>query len=138
MFKKKGSQQTFTCSKPKIKTYKKVWNIIKVDNKDTRTTSLTSFWCLFVNFEHISHLFLVFLLFTLSRYLFAGLKNSNIIPTTIIIVIIFIIPEAYIGPSKKSMMKLFSKVVNGLKLLTIFAKTLHHRCLTASEVLPSI
>ena len=25
----------------------KVWNLLKVDNKDTKTSSLTSFWCLY-------------------------------------------------------------------------------------------
>ena len=40
---------------------KKLWNMFKVNNKDTRTMSMTSFWCDFiVKLEHISHLFLLF------------------------------------------------------------------------------
>ena len=38
--------------------------------------------------------------------------------------------KAYLEPSRTSMMKLFSKIVNGSRLLTIFAKKLHHRCST--------
>ena len=43
--------------KSKIEKWKKVWNILKVNNKNTRTRSLTSFWCLYCNFEYISHFF---------------------------------------------------------------------------------
>ena len=45
--KKKNIQQTFTCSKSTIKTLKKVWNMFKVNNKNTRTMSLTSFWWIY-------------------------------------------------------------------------------------------
>ena len=38
------SQLTFTFSK---KHYKRVWNIFKVNNKNTRMTSMTSFWCFY-------------------------------------------------------------------------------------------
>ena len=39
------TQVRFTCSKTIIETLaKKVWNMFKVNNKNTRTTSLTSFW----------------------------------------------------------------------------------------------
>ena len=33
-------QQTFTCSNSAIKILEKVWNMFKLNNKDTRTTSL--------------------------------------------------------------------------------------------------
>ena len=40
------------------KHQKNVWNMFKVNNKDTRTTSLKSFWCLYcqlwTNFTHCS------------------------------------------------------------------------------------
>ena len=42
-----------------------MWNMFKVNNKDTRTTPRSGVFI--VNFEHISQLFLVFLLLTLSR-----------------------------------------------------------------------
>ena len=29
------------------KTYKKVWNMFKVNNKNTRMTSVTLFWCFY-------------------------------------------------------------------------------------------
>ena len=32
-------------------TRKKMWNMLKFNNKNTRAMSLTSFWCLIVNFE---------------------------------------------------------------------------------------
>ena len=39
------TQVRFTCSKTIIETLaKKVWNMFKVNNKNTRTTSLASFW----------------------------------------------------------------------------------------------
>ena len=43
--------------KSKIEKWKKVWNILKANNKNIRTRSLTSFWCLYCNFEYISHFF---------------------------------------------------------------------------------
>ena len=43
------------------KQMKKLWNMFKINNKDTRTVSTTSFWCIFtVKLEHISYLFLLF------------------------------------------------------------------------------
>ena len=56
---------TFTCLKSTIETLEKVWNMLKINNKNIRTMSVSSFWFFTVNFEHISHLFLVFLLFSL-------------------------------------------------------------------------
>ena len=53
-----------------IKTLEKVWNMFKVNNKDTRTVNECSY-VFIVNFEHISQLFLVFLLLTLKRQMFA-------------------------------------------------------------------
>ena len=35
-----------------------------------------------------------------------------------------------LGPNQASMMERFAKIVNSRKSLTIFAKELHHRCLT--------
>ena len=61
------SQPAITCSKLTIETPKRMWNMFKVNNKDTRTTPLALFLCLIVNFEHISHLILMFLLWVLSR-----------------------------------------------------------------------
>ena len=46
------SQPTITCSKLTIETFKQVWNMFKVNNKDTIFT---------VYFEHILRLVLVFL-----------------------------------------------------------------------------
>ena len=40
------SQPAFTCSKLAIETHK-VWNMFKVNNKDTRTTTMASFWSLY-------------------------------------------------------------------------------------------
>ena len=40
------NKQTFTCSKSTTETLEEVWDIFKVNNKDTRTIPLTSFWCL--------------------------------------------------------------------------------------------
>ena len=45
-----------------------MWNIFKVNYKDTRTRS----GVFIVNFEHISHLFLVLLLLPLNKQMFAG------------------------------------------------------------------
>ena len=42
-----------------MSTKYKMWNMFKVNNKNTKTTSLTSSWCFIGNFEHISHLFSV-------------------------------------------------------------------------------
>ena len=56
----------------------KVWNVFKVNNKDTRTTPMASFWYLIVNFERISHLVLVFLLLTLSRQTYLNLSGKLI------------------------------------------------------------
>ena len=38
--------------------------------------------------------------------------------------------EAYLVPRRTSKMKLFAKIVNILKLVTIFAKKLHRKCST--------
>ena len=38
--------------------------------------------------------------------------------------------EAYLWSRHTSMINLFAKIVNGFQSLTIFAKILHHRCLT--------
>ena len=38
--------------------------------------------------------------------------------------------EAYLEPVKHLQRSFFTKIINGLKPLTIFAKTLHPRCLT--------
>ena len=59
-------QLTLTCSKSTIETLEKVWNILKVNNKNTRTTSVR-YGVFIVNFEHISYLFLVFLSLTLNK-----------------------------------------------------------------------
>ena len=41
-------QKTFNCSKSIIKIhYKKMWNMFKINNKDTTTTLMTSLWCLY-------------------------------------------------------------------------------------------
>ena len=53
---------TFTCSKSTTKTLEKVWNIFKVNSKNTRTTPDV----FIVNSEHNSHLFLLFLVFLLA------------------------------------------------------------------------
>ena len=34
-----------------------MWNMFRVNNKNTRTTSFTSLWEFLLNFEHISYLF---------------------------------------------------------------------------------
>ena len=39
------SQPAFTYSK--LTTETKVWNMFKINKKDTRTTPMTSFWCLY-------------------------------------------------------------------------------------------
>ena len=51
-------QETFTCSKSKIKAPGKVWNML---NKVTRLVTL--FWCLIVNFGDTSQHFLAFFSF---------------------------------------------------------------------------
>ena len=38
--------------------------------------------------------------------------------------------EAYLVPRRTSKMKLFAKIVNILKLVTIFTKKLHRKCST--------
>ena len=45
-----------------------MWNMFKVNNKDSRATVLASIGVFIVNFEHISYFVLVFVLLTLSRY----------------------------------------------------------------------
>ena len=40
--------------------------------------------------------------------------------------------EVYSGSYQTSMMEFFTKIVNDFKQPTIFAKKLHHRCLTRS------
>ena len=51
------TQPTTACSRPTTEKLEKMWNVFKVNNKNTRTTSMVLFWCLIcVNFEHISHL----------------------------------------------------------------------------------
>ena len=44
-----------------------VWNLFKINNKNTRATSLTSFCCLLCNCERISHIVLEFVLLTLNN-----------------------------------------------------------------------
>ena len=69
----KSTQLTFTCSDSTIEkgetidTPEKVWNMLKVNNKNTRATSMSLFGIFVLNFEHISHVFLVILLLTLSK-----------------------------------------------------------------------
>ena len=41
------NQSTFTCLKLTIETQEKVWNMYKVNNKNTRTISIGLFSCLF-------------------------------------------------------------------------------------------
>ena len=41
------TQKTFTFSRSTTEAIEKVWNMLKVNNKDTRATSLTLFWCLY-------------------------------------------------------------------------------------------
>ena len=49
------AQQKLTCSKATIETLEKVWNMFKVNNKDTRTTSMTSFSSVsIVKFEQVN------------------------------------------------------------------------------------
>ena len=57
-------QLTFTCSKSTIETYEKVWNMFKINNKNTERRQWRCFGVFTVNFEHASHLFLMFLLLT--------------------------------------------------------------------------
>ena len=54
-----------------VETLKKVWNIFKVNNKDTRTTYWGRSNLFIVNLEHVSHLFRMFSLLTLSLRLLA-------------------------------------------------------------------
>ena len=46
---------------------KMVWNMFKVNNKDTRRRHCRHSGVSTVNFEHLSHLFLAYLLFTMDR-----------------------------------------------------------------------
>ena len=55
----------------KVNDRNTVWNIFKVNNKDT-TTPMASSGVFILNFEYISHLDLVFLLLTLKMWLPAG------------------------------------------------------------------
>ena len=43
-----------------------------------------------------------------------------------------------LGPNQASMMERFAKIASSRKSLTIFAKELHHRCLTGLEILLQI
>ena len=38
------TQPTFSCSKSTMEHHTIVWNLFRVDNKDSRTTSMTTFW----------------------------------------------------------------------------------------------
>ena len=50
------------------KHQKNMWNLFRVNNKDTRMKSVRSFRCVFIaNFEQIYYIFVVFLLFTLKK-----------------------------------------------------------------------
>ena len=64
MWKKQTTQLTFTCSKSRIEILKNVWNMFRVNNKNT---SWRRSDVLIVNFEHILHLFLMFLFLILSK-----------------------------------------------------------------------
>ena len=67
------SQLKTICSKPTTETLKKVWNVFKVNNKNTRMTSLTSCRrCFIINFEQIPNLFLVFLYLILDKQMLTG------------------------------------------------------------------
>ena len=44
------NQVPFTYSELTIETAEHVWNMFKVNYKDTRTTSLALFWCLYCSF----------------------------------------------------------------------------------------
>ena len=67
----KWPQWVFTCWNQLIVT---LWNMFKVNNKDTRTMSITSFCVFIVNFELILHLGLAFLFSTLSRVMPASIS----------------------------------------------------------------
>ena len=64
------TQATFAYLKSSIETIEKVWNMFKVDNKNTRKRRSGVF---IVNFEQISHLFLVFLLLPMNKYMLVEL-----------------------------------------------------------------
>ena len=49
-------------------------------------------------------------------------------------VLCYVNSRGVLGPYKVSMMKLFAKIVNSKKPLTLFAKSLHHRRLIGSQI----
>ena len=51
-----------------------VWNLFKVNNKNTRMTSTTLVSCLIINSEKISHIFLAFPWLTLNKKTQTGLR----------------------------------------------------------------
>ena len=67
------TQQTFTCSKSTIETLKKVWNMFKVNNKDTKRRQWHHSGVFNVNFEHISQHFLEFVLLLWTGKCFLGM-----------------------------------------------------------------
>ena len=46
-FPSNSTQSAIACLKLTIEHENKVWNMFKVNSKDTRATSMASFWCLF-------------------------------------------------------------------------------------------
>ena len=62
----------FTCSKSIIEKKRNVWNLFKVDNRDTRRRHWRRSCVFMVNFEQISHIILLFPLLTLNKYIPTG------------------------------------------------------------------
>ena len=64
------TQATFTCSKSALETLEKVWNLFKVNNKETSNV-------LIVDFKQISYLFLVLLYLLWTDIFLLGTINSS-------------------------------------------------------------
>ena len=120
----------------KTKYYKKVLNMFKVSNKVwTYFTSFSSFSV--VDLEQVNvcsvwgqvdrqtrnHIFIGFLLKGFTQYFEINHWNSDQIGIQ--------------DPIKQPGWNFFTKVVNGLHLLTIFIKNFHHRCLNTPMMISS-
>ena len=112
-----------------------VWNAFKVNNKENRTTSLTPFWCLCLlalnKFHKLFWCFYWKSKYRLSRPIFCvtdQFSSSCVLGNNYRnCVALSMFSEALLEPTKHLWWSFLAKIMNGLKLFTIFEKKKLHQ-----------
>ena len=132
-----STDSAFTCLKSLMEMPTNLWNLLKVNNRNSRLMSLTSFWCpnyyLYTHFTSYCSI-LVFLSLTMNRYNYSWVVGVTVLKNCDFLFVKNVEKRKNVVRGKlrtcdTSKMDRFAKIGYCLKLLTI---------LTRSSILKSI